>query len=286
VNQDHLLHPNKRIFCCASAVNSCELAPLPIWVSRGSGCHVVSLVVFAFAATSFSCLAADRVLFARLGPSEATLFVSIANSSGERTLTQPGSLNYKSSRSKDWIVFTSERGESADLYRTHPDGSGLERLTDDPAAFSPDGKQIVCVSTRASGRANLWILDIVTRKATPLTSGDGGDFRPSWSPDGSGSPSRPIGEAIFHPPKADVNASSSRMSTSFTRTAAACSVSQSTEVFAAAPNGRRTARTWSRIACLRRRHGTTALLRRMGTTNSSASTSPRVKRHRYPPALA
>jgi Tol biopolymer transport system component len=150
---------------------------------------VVSLVVFAFAATSFSCLAADRVLFARLGPSEATLFVSIANSSGERALTQPGSLNYKSSRSKDWIVFTSERGESADLYRTHPDGSGLERLTDDPAAFSPDGKQIVFVSTRASGRANLCILGIATRKG------------------------------------------------------ATCGASPSTEVFAAVPNGRRTART-------------------------------------------
>jgi Tol biopolymer transport system component len=151
---------------------------------------VVSLVVFVFAATSFSCLAADRVLLNRLGPSQAILFVSDANGSRERALTQPGFLNYNPSWSfKDWIVFTSERGESADLYRIHPDGSGLERLTDDPAyddqaAFSPDGKQIVFVSTRAGGRANLWIIDIATRKATRLTSGDGGDFRPSWSPDG------------------------------------------------------------------------------------------------------
>jgi Tol biopolymer transport system component len=151
---------------------------------------IVSLVVFVFAARSFSCLAADRVLFDRLGPSQATLFVSNANGSGERALTQPGSLNYNPSwSSKDWIVFTSERGESADLYRIHPDGSGLERLTDDPAyddqaAFSPDDKEIVFVSTRAGRRANLWILDIATRKATPLTSGEGGDFRPSWSPDG------------------------------------------------------------------------------------------------------
>ena len=153
---------------------------------------VVSLCVFLFAATSFSCLATDRVVFTRLGPTQATLFVSNANGSGERALTQPGSLDYNPSWSSkgDWIVFTSERGESADLYRIHPDGSGLELLTDDPAyddqaAFSPDGKQIVFVSTRASGRANLWILDIATRKATPLTTGDGGDFRPSWSPDGT-----------------------------------------------------------------------------------------------------
>ena len=40
-------------------------------------------------------------------------------------------------------------------------------------------------SARApTGRANLWILDVQTHKATPLTTGDGGDFRPAWSPDG------------------------------------------------------------------------------------------------------
>jgi dipeptidyl aminopeptidase/acylaminoacyl peptidase len=71
----------------------------------------------------------------------------------------------------------------------HPDGSALERLTNDPAyddqaAFSPDGRHIVFVTTRAGGRANLWILDLNTRQAAPLTSGNGSDFRPAWSPDG------------------------------------------------------------------------------------------------------
>src|SRR5215469_5524860 len=152
---------------------------------------VESLAVFAFAATSFSCLAADRIVFDRLGPTQAALFVSNADGTAERALTQRGSLDYNPSWSPrgDWIVFTSERNGSADLYRIHPDGSGVERLTDEPAyddqaAFSPDGEQIVFVSTRTAGRANLWRLDIATRKATPLTTGDGGDFRPSWSPDG------------------------------------------------------------------------------------------------------
>ena len=157
-------------------------------MGRGSA---VSLCALALAATSLSCSAADRILLDRLGPTQATLFVSNADGSGERVLTQSGSLDYDPSWSLngDWIVFTSERAGSADLYRIHPDGSSLERLTSDPAyddqgAFSPDGKRIVFVSTRANGRANLWILDTATRKATPLTSGDGGDFRPSWSPDG------------------------------------------------------------------------------------------------------
>lgn len=145
----------------------------------------------ALIALSFSCLAADRVVFDRLGPTEASLFISNADGSAERTLTPTGSLDYNPTWSPqgDWIVFTSERAGSADLYRIHPDGTGLERLTEDPAyddqgAFSPDGKHIVFVSTRDGGRAKLWVLDVASHRAKPLSSGDGGDFRPSWSPDG------------------------------------------------------------------------------------------------------
>src|SRR5438874_3372028 len=135
--------------------------------------------------------AADKILFARLGPTKAVLYLSQADGSGERALLPSGTFDYNSSWSPrgDWIAFTSERKGSADLYRVHPDGKGLERLTADPAyddqaAFSPDEKQLVFVSTRAAGFANLWILDLATRKAHALTSGHGGDFRPAWSPDG------------------------------------------------------------------------------------------------------
>jgi len=150
------------------------------------------LCLFACVSSPSSCLAVDRIVFDRLGPTEATLYISNADGTAERQLTQPGSMDYNPSWSQkgDWIVFTSERAGSADLFRIHADGTGLERLTDDPAyddqaAFSPDGKRIVFVSTRAGGRANLWVLDAVSHKATPLTSGNGGDFRPSWSPDGA-----------------------------------------------------------------------------------------------------
>ena len=136
--------------------------------------------------------AADKILVASLKPTTARLHVSGADGSGEHALLPPGTFDYKPSWSPkgDWILFTSERDGSAELYRVHPDGKGLERLTADPAyddqaAFSPDQKQIVFVSTRAAGFANLWVLDLATRKARALTSGHGGDFRPAWSPDGN-----------------------------------------------------------------------------------------------------
>jgi hypothetical protein len=52
------------------------------------------------------------------------------------------------------------------------------------AAFSPDGKQLVFVSTRGSGYADIWTLDLATKRTKALTSGPGGDYRPAWSPDG------------------------------------------------------------------------------------------------------
>jgi TolB protein len=86
------------------------------------------------------------------------------------------------------VVFTSDRAGSANLFRVRPEGTGLEQLTNDPAyhdqaAFSPDGKELVFVSTRGSGTATLWTMDLATRGARALTSGTGGDFRPAWSPD-------------------------------------------------------------------------------------------------------
>ena len=99
--------------------------------------------------------------------------------------------NYNPSFSYDsrWIVFTSEHFGSADVFRVHPDGSGLERLTDsaafdDQGALSPDGRTLAFVSTRDSGTANIWLLDLGTRRFLNLTRNKAGNFRPTWSPDG------------------------------------------------------------------------------------------------------
>jgi TolB protein len=120
------------------------------------------------------------------------LYLSDPNGKNERPLLAGSGSNYNPAFSPDgrWIVFTSERFGSADVFRVHPDGSGLERLTDSPAfddqgVLSPDGRTLAFVSTREGGSANIWLLDIGKRgRAINLTKSRSGNFRPSWSPDG------------------------------------------------------------------------------------------------------
>src|SRR5579884_938431 len=108
-----------------------------------------------------------QLLFTRVGPTRIGLFVANADGSHERALLPADGLDYDPSFSADgkWIVFTSERGGSADVFRVHPDGSGVEGLTDDPAyddqaAMSPDGAALAFVSTREGGFANIWVQDL------------------------------------------------------------------------------------------------------------------------------
>jgi len=131
-----------------------------------------------------------RLLITRLGPVKTGVFIADGDGGHERALVRPDSLDYNASFSTDgkWIVFTSERGGSADIYRVHPDGDGLERLTDypgfdDQAALSPDGSTLAFVSTREGGFANIWLLDLATRQYRALAKTNAGSFRPSWSPD-------------------------------------------------------------------------------------------------------
>ena len=134
-----------------------------------------------------------RLQFTRIGPTRIGLFLANANGHNERALLPADGLDYTPSFSADgkWIVFTSERNGSADIFRVHPDGSGLERLTDDPAfddqgVVSPDGSTLAFVSTREGGFANLWLQDLSSsdRPARPIAKTNAGSFRPSWSPDG------------------------------------------------------------------------------------------------------
>jgi Tol biopolymer transport system component len=132
-----------------------------------------------------------RIFVDQWRPSRSELFVADADGRNPRKLLAGAELDYNASFSSDgqWVVFTSERDGSADIFRVRTNGVGLERLTEDPAyddqaALSPDGRSLAFVSSRGSGSTDIYVLDLETRRLRNLTNAPGGDFRPSWSPDG------------------------------------------------------------------------------------------------------
>lgn len=135
--------------------------------------------------------AQDRIYVDGYGPLRSELMIADADLSNPRKLVPGAEIDYNASFSFDgqWVVFTSERSGSADIFRARVDGTGLERLTDSPAfddqaALSPDSRSLAFVSSRGDGSTDIYIMDLESGEVRNLTNSPGGDFRPSWSPDG------------------------------------------------------------------------------------------------------
>jgi Tol biopolymer transport system component len=85
------------------------------------------------------------------------------------------------------IVFESKRSGTWDLWAVRPDGSGLQRLTDDSgndrqATWSPAGGRVAFVSDRG-GSPDLYLLEVGGRPRR-LMAWEGKESQPDWSPDG------------------------------------------------------------------------------------------------------
>ena len=136
--------------------------------------------------------AQERIFVDQWSPTESVLYIADADGANPRKLVAGSERDYNASFSVDdeWVVFTSERHGSADIFRVRADGMGVERLTDHPAfddqaALSPDGRSLAFVSTRDHGSTDIHVLDLRTGDVRNVTDAPGGDYRPSWSPDGS-----------------------------------------------------------------------------------------------------
>src|SRR5215469_5498175 len=101
------------------------LAPL---LAGGNMLRKILLATSLLSAAIPALCAKEKILIHRIGPSESTLFIAKTDGSDERPLLPNSRLDYNASFSADgkWIIFTSERGGSADIYRVHLDGSSLE----------------------------------------------------------------------------------------------------------------------------------------------------------------
>ncbi len=78
-------------------------------------------------------------------------------------------------------------GSAVRLWLVGPDGSGIERLTDEPAHYmdpdwAPDGSAVVC-SRSVGGPTHIYRFDVAGRSGRPITlPDDDGDYEPSWRP--------------------------------------------------------------------------------------------------------
>jgi len=139
----------------------------------------------------------DRIVFSSFRPSNWDIYAVDHPGQAPRRLTDDPALDYDPVFSPDgaWIVFTSERRGSPDLFAMPSDGSAPPHLLiesdamEDQATISPDGKRIAFICTR-DGNAEIFLLPFRPRQtqsldqAINLAHTPGGDFRPAFSPDG------------------------------------------------------------------------------------------------------
>ena len=92
------------------------------------------------------------------------------------------------------IAFASDRDGVPQIYLVNVDGTGLVAITNllDGACqpfWAPNGQALVFTSPCAGSQENypgagLWILDMENLQPQPLQTTPGGDYDPSWSPEG------------------------------------------------------------------------------------------------------
>lgn len=141
----------------------------------------------------------ERVIFSSYRPQGWDIYLSDISTDKYTQITFHEALDYNPVMSPDgkWIVFTSERQGDPGLYiKSVAEGGSPRSLIkgdhsmQDQAAISSDQKWLIFTSTH-EGNSDIYRLPFLpdstinVRSAKNLTQHKGGDFRPSFSPDGN-----------------------------------------------------------------------------------------------------
>lgn len=155
------------------------------------------ILIFLTLFLSDAAFSQERVVFSSFSPESWEIYLSKDGGETFQSLTDHAALDYDAVISPDekWVVFTSERNGLPQLYVMPLDGSAEPRPLiesesfQDQASFSPDGSKLAFVASH-EGNAEIYLMDFTPdsiqqiNQARNLTHHSGGDFRPSFSPDG------------------------------------------------------------------------------------------------------
>ena len=126
---------------------------------------------------------------------ETPFATPLADTTAVPTTMQPTEMATETSvpnGSDEVIAFYSDRDGNPEIYTIHPDGSGLARLTNDPAfddspAVSPDGKQIAFLTARHDPnprfpnlKYELYVMDIDGKNILRLTDTEAAECLLFW----------------------------------------------------------------------------------------------------------
>ena len=135
-----------------------------------------------------------KILYNRELPNKSGEICILDVQSGSSRMVRKTELSYVAPRwSPDGskIAFFDRLDGNSEIFAVKPDGSGLDRLTNDPAAdigpvWSPDGGQILFQSGRGEpvGKPQLYLMNSDGSGQHPITSRKGWEGDPTWAPDG------------------------------------------------------------------------------------------------------
>lgn len=108
---------------------------------------------------------------------------------GCRDTASPGELAANITSTPQTLAFSTNRDGNDEIYRILTDGTGLTRLTFDPApdfqpVYSPSGKKLAYVHGSAPA-SQIYVMNSDGSGKTNLSNSASLDRRPDWSPDGT-----------------------------------------------------------------------------------------------------
>jgi len=137
----------------------------------------------------------QRIVFLSSAGGGHRIFIANLDGSGFRPITASDAIDAEpkvNPKTGNTIVFSSDRSGSEQIYQMNRDGGDIVRLSDGTGEASnpswhPNGRIIAFAWTRgyATGKFNLFWMDVADQKPVQLTRNAGKDENPSWAPDGA-----------------------------------------------------------------------------------------------------